>query len=415
MSSKYDLVKVKVTLAEGNYYVLSRFQLSKQLSFCELPESASSSIALELKKMLVNNNILELTHKQYTDILFETMRIWGFGGYHSRLFRTMTTFYEERLPLLLFVVNSPKRIEEARLQDTSSSASVGNSDGSGHPHQDGSLARFTSAMSLSLSSRLATSSSVVHASAALHISRSIHEVLQEAGMVVATQPQPLPTSSPSTSSTATSSNSTAAATEVAHALEADVYKAIVEGRVLVIDGGTHLDMSQFGMLLGGMDKDSMEARRAWFDRLALQRQSWGTSEKKGRRNAVVLALCCCTDEECDAAVDGDNSSPNGFMSAPVLPSAVSTDQAVASSLENDATEEDAQPSVPVPPATTPQPLQHPLSSIYRIRVSSGEESCADSVHRTIVKHISAALDVDPTLAVEGSWSLNAHMLMTTPQ
>ena len=346
MSSKYDLVKVKISLGEGNHFVLSRFQLSKQLSFCELPESASSAVALELKKMLVNNGIVELSYQQYTDILFETLRIWGFEGHHTRLFRTMATFFAERLPLVLFVVNSNGR--RAEIQQCASAGDLSS-------EADVEARFFTSAVALALSSKLTTTSSVVHASAALHVYRSIQE---------------------SVWGVASSTGETGPVDEVATALEADVFKALYEGKVLVVDGGVHLDIASFDMLLNPQLKEGESTMRDWWERMSRERELWGSSQKKGRMNGIVLALQCCTDAECTG---GERSGH------PILPPRRS---GVAS--------EDA--------ATLP-----PLHTEYCVRASAGVEACADAIHRSVVRHVSAALEVTSTVN-ELPLAINVHIL-----
>ncbi|CAL1354769.1 unnamed protein product [Linum trigynum] len=54
-ASKYDFVKVKVC-----YYVLSRFLLSRMLTVTKIPNHVAVKIALELKKLLVDNSLLDV-------------------------------------------------------------------------------------------------------------------------------------------------------------------------------------------------------------------------------------------------------------------------------------------------------------------------------------------------------------------
>lgn len=50
--SKYDLVKVKVSL-EDHFYVFSRFLISRILTLIKVKEKDSIKVTLEVKKMLV--------------------------------------------------------------------------------------------------------------------------------------------------------------------------------------------------------------------------------------------------------------------------------------------------------------------------------------------------------------------------
>jgi len=62
-SSKYDFVKVRVWLGDNadHYYVLSRFLLSRMLTVTKIPNHVAIKIALELKKLLVDNSLLDVS------------------------------------------------------------------------------------------------------------------------------------------------------------------------------------------------------------------------------------------------------------------------------------------------------------------------------------------------------------------
>ncbi|KAH9601610.1 hypothetical protein LSM04_004855 [Trypanosoma melophagium] len=106
MSSKYDRVKVKVHLGGDHYYILSRFMLSKMLTFCKLPTTAAVRVSLELKKFLVDQGKLHVTQAELEAATFYTMAQYGFGEAHTRLFPLMTRFYMERVPLLILIAGS---------------------------------------------------------------------------------------------------------------------------------------------------------------------------------------------------------------------------------------------------------------------------------------------------------------------
>ena len=105
MSSKYDLVKVKILLNE-HYYVFSRFLLSKMLTFCNVPTAKSVTLALDLKKQLVDSNQLEVSQVDLQRALFELMTQYGYGGDHILLFGIMTDFYSQRVPLVVLIAGS---------------------------------------------------------------------------------------------------------------------------------------------------------------------------------------------------------------------------------------------------------------------------------------------------------------------
>ncbi|KEG15191.1 ATP/GTP nucleotide-binding protein [Trypanosoma grayi] len=106
MSSKYDRVKIKVHLGGEHYYILSRFLLSKMLTFCKLPTTAAARVSLALKKFFVDQEKLEITQAELETATFCTMAQYGYGEAHARLFPLMTRFYIERVPLVILIAGS---------------------------------------------------------------------------------------------------------------------------------------------------------------------------------------------------------------------------------------------------------------------------------------------------------------------
>ena len=53
--SKYDLVKVKVSLGD-HFYVFSRFLISRILTFIKIKEKDTIKITLEVKKNMVESS-----------------------------------------------------------------------------------------------------------------------------------------------------------------------------------------------------------------------------------------------------------------------------------------------------------------------------------------------------------------------
>lgn len=70
--SKYDLVKVKVSLEE-HFYVFSRFLISRILTLIKVKERDSIRMTLEVKKMLVESNQLEISQKELEKKLFQVL------------------------------------------------------------------------------------------------------------------------------------------------------------------------------------------------------------------------------------------------------------------------------------------------------------------------------------------------------
>ncbi|ESL08204.1 hypothetical protein TRSC58_04097 [Trypanosoma rangeli SC58] len=106
MSSKYDRVKVRVHLGADHYYTLSRFMLSKMLTFCKLPTTVSVKVSLEVKKRFVDDERLEISQVELEAATFLIMAQYGYGEAHAKLFPVMTRFYVERVPLVIFIAGS---------------------------------------------------------------------------------------------------------------------------------------------------------------------------------------------------------------------------------------------------------------------------------------------------------------------
>lgn len=103
MSSKYDVVKLKVHLSSAHYYILSRFLLSKMLMFCRIPEDAAVRISLDVKKHFVNGEQTSITQEELAAYLQEAMMAHGFSAAHTNLFPVVTQFHTERIPLVVLL------------------------------------------------------------------------------------------------------------------------------------------------------------------------------------------------------------------------------------------------------------------------------------------------------------------------
>ncbi|XP_073043503.1 uncharacterized protein [Primulina eburnea] len=104
-SSKYDFVKVKVWLGDNadHYYVLSRFLLSRMLTVTKIPNHVAIKIALELKKLLIDNSLLDVSQSDLEANLFKLMERRGFGQEYINRYKMMTRFHHQRVPLVILV------------------------------------------------------------------------------------------------------------------------------------------------------------------------------------------------------------------------------------------------------------------------------------------------------------------------
>ncbi|CAK8575371.1 unnamed protein product [Lathyrus sativus] len=104
-SSKYDFVKVKVWLGDNadHYYVLSRFLLSRMLTVTKIPNHVAIKIALELKKLLIDNSLLDVSQSDLEANLFKLMGRRGYGEEYINRYKMMTKFHHQRVPLVILV------------------------------------------------------------------------------------------------------------------------------------------------------------------------------------------------------------------------------------------------------------------------------------------------------------------------
>ncbi|KMS98883.1 hypothetical protein BVRB_3g067770 [Beta vulgaris subsp. vulgaris] len=104
-SSKYDFVKVKVWLGDNadHYYVLSRFLLSRMLTVTKIPNHVAIKIALELKKLLIDNSLLDVSQNDLEANLFKLMERRGYGEEYISRYKMMTRFHHQRVPLVILV------------------------------------------------------------------------------------------------------------------------------------------------------------------------------------------------------------------------------------------------------------------------------------------------------------------------
>lgn len=104
-SSKYDFVKVRVWLGDNadHYYVLSRFLLCRMLTVTKIPNHVAIKIALELKKLLVDNSLLDVSQSDLEANLFKLMERRGYGEEYINRYKMMTRFHHQRVPFVILV------------------------------------------------------------------------------------------------------------------------------------------------------------------------------------------------------------------------------------------------------------------------------------------------------------------------
>ncbi|KAK7258222.1 hypothetical protein RIF29_32768 [Crotalaria pallida] len=104
-ASKYDFVKVKVWLGDNadHYYVLSRFLLSRMLTVTKIPNHVAIKIALELKKLLIDNSLLDVSQSDLEANLFKLMERRGYAQEYINRYKMMTRFHHQRVPLVILV------------------------------------------------------------------------------------------------------------------------------------------------------------------------------------------------------------------------------------------------------------------------------------------------------------------------
>ncbi|KAH6554651.1 hypothetical protein KP509_1Z317700 [Ceratopteris richardii] len=86
------LEQVKVWLGDSanHYYVLSRFLVSRMLTVTKIPNHVAIKISLELKKLLVDNSLLDVSQSDLEANLFKLMERRGFGEEYINRYKMMT-------------------------------------------------------------------------------------------------------------------------------------------------------------------------------------------------------------------------------------------------------------------------------------------------------------------------------------
>ena len=104
--SKYDVLKVRVLL-EDHFFIFSRFLVSRILTLNKVPPKDSIRIAMDLKKLLVEEEKFEVKQSEMLNYLFQIMRAYNYGDTFIRRYQMVSNFYAQRAPLLILVAGPP--------------------------------------------------------------------------------------------------------------------------------------------------------------------------------------------------------------------------------------------------------------------------------------------------------------------
>ncbi|KAA6397019.1 MAG: putative 2-phosphoglycerate kinase [Streblomastix strix] len=104
--SKYDYVKVRIRVGGEHHVVFSRFVISRFLRAVKISEKNSQKIALELKKLLVDRGLFDITQGQLDMLLFFLIQKYGYTLEHFTRYRMISTFFRERIPLIIIIAGT---------------------------------------------------------------------------------------------------------------------------------------------------------------------------------------------------------------------------------------------------------------------------------------------------------------------
>lgn len=101
-TSKYDYVKVRVWLNE-HYHVLSRYLITRMLLVTQLPTESAITIALHLKKLLVDSNHLDVTLQQLHEYLWFLLQEYGYGTAYFSRYQLLMNFHYQQRPIIVLI------------------------------------------------------------------------------------------------------------------------------------------------------------------------------------------------------------------------------------------------------------------------------------------------------------------------
>lgn len=95
-----------IHLKGGHYYVLSRFLISRALESVGVLVEDAAAIALQLKKELVEHNLLNISSKDLGVWLVWILALHGYGDLYYSRFRMISQFFQQRLPLVIMITGT---------------------------------------------------------------------------------------------------------------------------------------------------------------------------------------------------------------------------------------------------------------------------------------------------------------------
>ena len=105
--SKYDVLRVRVWV-EDHFYVFSRFLISRILTVNAIPPKDSIRIAMDLKKLLVEEEKFDVQQGEMEDRLFHIMTTkYNYTEKYMNRYKMMNTFYHQRIPLVILISGPP--------------------------------------------------------------------------------------------------------------------------------------------------------------------------------------------------------------------------------------------------------------------------------------------------------------------
>jgi len=87
----------------AHYYVLSRFLVRRMLTAAGIPDKWAVKISLELKRDLVDHDLLSLPQGDLDQRLFRIMEARGYGPEYVRQYEMVVRFFHVKAPLLVLV------------------------------------------------------------------------------------------------------------------------------------------------------------------------------------------------------------------------------------------------------------------------------------------------------------------------
>ena len=105
--SKYDIVKVKITFPDKHWFIFSRYLLCNVLKVIQIPPKKCQIIASEVKKHLIEKELLEIEIAKFQQILFNHFSKHGYSNLYTAKYKLMNLFHTKRVPIVILLGGSP--------------------------------------------------------------------------------------------------------------------------------------------------------------------------------------------------------------------------------------------------------------------------------------------------------------------